>query len=72
MVDDYITPESRFDVILFGKQSFNSETKKPIKEYVFEYDGEYPAKDAIGLFDKMDGNSIPNDLSIIEELTKNK
>lgn len=72
MVDEYITPEGKFDIILFGKQSFNNETKKAIKEYVFEFDGEYPAKDSIGLFDSIEGNTIPNDLSIIEELTKNK
>lgn len=72
MVDEYITPEGKFDVILFGKQTFNNETKKAIKEYVFEFDGEYPAKDSIGLFDSLEGNTIPNDLSIIEELTKDK
>lgn len=72
MTDEYITPEGKFDVILFGKQTFNNETKKAIKEYVFEFDGEYPAKDSIGLFDSLEGNTIPNDLSIIEELTKDK
>ena len=72
MVDDYITPEGKFDVILFGKQSYNNETKQPIKEYVFEYDGEYPAKDSIGLFDSFEGNSFPNDLSILVEETKKK
>lgn len=72
MVDEYILPEGKFDIVLFGKQSFNNETKKAIKEYVFEFDGEYPAKDSIGLFDGIEGNTIPNDLSIIEELTKNK
>lgn len=72
MVDEYILPEGKFDIVLFGKQSFNNETKKAIKEYVFEFDGEYPAKDSIGLFDGIEGNTIPNDLSIIEELTKDK
>lgn len=66
MVDDYITPEGKFDIILFGKQSFNSETKKPVKVFVKEYDGEYPAKDSLGVLDALD-NEIPNDLSIVAE-----
>ena len=70
MVDDYITPEGNFDVILFGKQTYNAEEKKAVKEYVFEYDGDYPAKDSIGLFDNMTGNSFPNDLHIVEEALK--
>jgi len=57
---------------LFGKQSFNAEEKRAIKEFIFEYDGEYPAKDAVGLFDDMDGNSFPNDLSIVVEKAKAK
>lgn len=65
MVDDYITPEGNFDVILFGRQSYNAEEKKPVKEFVFEFDGEYPAKDSIGLFDSFNGNSFSNDLNIL-------
>ena len=69
MVDDYITPEGKFDIILFGKQSYNAEEKKAIKEFVKEFDGEYPAKDSIGLLDDFDGN-IPNDLSIVVDKAK--
>lgn len=72
MVDEYILPESRFDVILFGKQSFNAETKQPVKEYVFEFDGEYPAKDSIGLFDDFEGSSFKNDMAIVDEQIKKK
>ena len=64
--DDYITPEGKFDIILFGKQSYDAEAKKAVKEFVKEFDGEYPAKDSIGLLDDVDGN-ILNDLSIIVE-----
>ena len=70
MVDDYITPEGNFDVILYGKQTYNTEEKKPVKEFVYDYDGEFPAKDSIGLFDSLSGNSIPNDLSIVSDRTK--
>lgn len=62
--DDYITPEGNFDIILFGKQSFNAETKQPVKVFVKEFDGEYPAKDSLGVLDDLP-NEIPNDLSII-------
>lgn len=70
MVDGYITPEGKFDIILFGKSTFNAEQKKAVKEFIKEYDGEYPAKDSIGALDDLP-DSIPNDLSIvIEELRK--
>lgn len=64
MVDDYITPEGNFDIILFGKQTFNAETKQPVKVFVKEFDGEYPAKDSLGVLDSLP-NEIPNDLSIV-------
>ena len=69
MVDDYITPEGKFDIILFGKQSFDAESKKPIKVFVKEFDGEFPAKDSIGVLDALD-NEIPNDLSIVVNAIK--
>lgn len=64
MVDDYITPEGKFDIILFGKVGYDSENKKPIKHFVKEFDGEYPAKDSLGVLDGLP-DEIPNDLSII-------
>lgn len=64
MVDDYITPEGNFDIILFGKQTFDAQSKSPIKVFVKEFDGEFPAKDSIGVLDEYD-TEIPNDLSII-------
>lgn len=70
MTDDYIVPEGKFDIILFGKSSFNAETKKAIKEFVKEFDGEYPAKDSLGALDALP-DTFPNDLSIVvEELRK--
>ena len=70
MVDGYITPEGKFDIIMFGIQSYDSETKKPIKQFVKEFDGQFPAKDSIGALDNLP-DLIPNDLSIVvEELKK--
>lgn len=62
--DDYITPEGKFDIILFGKVGYDSENKKPIKHFVKEFDGEYPAKDSLGALDDLP-DEIPNDLSIV-------
>ena len=64
MVDDYICPEGKFDIILFGKQSFNAETKKAQKVFLKEYDGEFPAKDSLGLLDDMP-DEFPNDLGLV-------
>lgn len=70
MVDDYITPEGKFDIILFGISSFNNETKQPVKEFLKEFDGEYPAKDSLGVLDDLPDKFI-NDLSIVtDELEK--
>ena len=69
MVDDYITPEGKFDIILFGKQTFDAESKKPIKVFVKEFDGEYPAKDSLGVLDDLP-DEIPNDLSIVVDAIK--
>lgn len=70
MVDGYITPEGKFDIILFGKASFDAERKVAVKEFVKEFDGEFPAKDSIGALDELP-DTIPNDLSIVvEELRK--
>ena len=64
MVDGYITPEGNFDIIMYGKQSYNNEEKKPIKVFIKEFDGTYPAKDSIGALDDLP-DEIPNDLSIV-------
>ena len=69
MVDDYLTPEGNFDIVLFGKQTFNGETKQAVKVFVKEFDGEYPAKDSLGVLDTLP-NEIPNDLSIVVKAIK--
>lgn len=65
MTDGYIVPEGKADIILFGKQSFDTQTKKPIKVFVKEFDGQYPAKDSIGALDALP-DEFPNDLGIVE------
>lgn len=69
MVDGYITPEGKMDIILFGKQSYDAENHKALKEFVKEFDGEFPAKDSIGVLDDLP-NTFPNDLSIVADKLK--
>lgn len=71
MVDDYITPEGKFDIILYGKVGFDAETKRPVKTFVKEFDGEYPAKDSLGVLDDLP-DEVPNDLSIIVNKIKER
>ena len=61
MVDQYITPEGKFVIVLYGKSSFDEKEKKSIREFVTNDDGVYPAKSPIGMFDLY----IPNDLGLV-------
>lgn len=63
MVDSYIVPEGKFEIVLYGKASFNNEEKKSIREFVTNDDGQYPAKSPVGMFDLY----IPNDLGFVAE-----
>ena len=69
MTDGYITPEGKVDIILYGKSSYDAEKKIAIKEFVKEYDGEYPAKDSIGALDSLP-DTFPNDLGIVADKLK--
>ena len=61
MVDSYITPEGKFEIVLYGKASYDEKEKKSIREFVTNDDGVYPAKSPIGMFDLY----IPNDLGLV-------
>ena len=70
MVNEYCTPQGKFDIILYGKQTYNEEEKKAIKTFVKDFDGTFPAKDSIGVLDGMP-DEFPNDLALVaEELKK--
>lgn len=66
MVDGYITPEGKFDIILFGKSGWDSTAKTAIKEFITEDDGEYPSKDSLGIMDEAP-LYILNDLNIVKK-----
>lgn len=61
MIDQYITPEGKYEIVLYGKASFDEKEKKTIREFVTNDDGVYPAKSPIGMFDLY----IPNDLGLV-------
>ncbi len=63
MVDNYIVPEGKFEIVLFGKSTFSEEDKKIKKEFITNDDGQYPAKSPIGMLPL----SIPNDLGFVIE-----
>jgi len=67
MVQDYITPEGKFEIVLFGKQFIDPETKEIKKFFVTNFDGQYPAKSPVGLFSE---KYIPNDLGLILDRVK--
>jgi hypothetical protein len=65
MVDEYVTPEGKFDVTLLGISRFDSTEKKVVKEFLTNENEQYSsAKSPIGMFDKQ---FIPNDLGYITD-----
>lgn len=61
--NQHITPEGKFDILLFGKQYVDETDKKIKKVFVTNFDGEFNAKSAPGMFPLY----IPNDLGYIAE-----
>lgn len=69
MVNEYCTPQGKFDIILYGKQSYNEEQHKAVKVFIKDFDGEFPAKDSLGVLDDLP-DEFPNDLAIVDEQLK--
>lgn len=61
MIDRYITIEGKFDIVLYGHQTFDERKKQAVKQFVTNYDGKYPAKSPAGMFEL----HIPNDLGFV-------
>lgn len=62
MVDSYLCPEGKFEIVLFGRSRFDENAKKSIREFVTNDDGQYPSKSPIGMFADL---YIPNDLGYV-------
>lgn len=63
MVDDYLTMEGLFTVVLYAKVSRGADNKVAY-QFVTNNDGEFPAKSPIGLFTDL---YIQNDLGLVSE-----
>jgi hypothetical protein len=65
MVDEYITPEGKFDITLVGVSRWDTDKKKVVKEYITNESEQYSSpKSPIGMFDTL---AIPNDLGLVIE-----
>jgi len=63
MVDDYLTLEGLFTVVLYTKVS-KSVDNKILYQFITNNDGEFPAKSPVGMFRDI---YIPNDLGVVSE-----
>lgn len=65
MVDEYVTPEGKFDITLVGMSKYDSGLKRVVKEFITNENEQYSsAKSPVGMFDQL---TIPNDLGYIVE-----
>lgn len=62
MLDEKVTPEGLFTVLLYGKTMAIGENKKARKVFVTNNDGDFPAKSPVGMFEEL---YIPNDLGLV-------
>lgn len=63
MVEQYITLEGKFDIVLYGQQEFSK--KDGVKKFFLtNFDGTFNAKSPLGMFDDLE---IPNDLGLVLE-----
>ena len=68
MLDEKITIEGLFTVVLYADQIYNENTNKIEKRFVTNFDGQYPAKSPIGMFND---TYIKNDMGyVIKEIKK--
>lgn len=67
MVDDYLTLEGLFTVVLYSRVSKGNDNKMKY-EFVTNNDGQYPAKSPIGMFNEI---YVPNDLGLVSKIVDN-
>lgn len=67
MVDEYITPAGKFDVVLYGESRYDAVKQSIVKEYLTNENQFFKGPKApIGMFKKAQ-LFIPNDLGIVSE-----
>ena len=62
MVQEYITPEGKFDIVLIGRSSYDEQNHKARKEFVTNDDGVYTSAKSHKIFDTL---YIPNDMGLV-------
>lgn len=68
MVQEYITPEGKFDVVLIGRSYFDDKTKTAVKQFVTNDDGFYTTAKSHEIFEDL---YIPNDMGyVLEKVNK--
>ncbi len=67
MVDDYLTLEGLFTVVLYSRVTKGNDNRM-MYQFVTNNDGQYPAKSPIGMFNEL---YIPNDLGVVSEIIDN-
>lgn len=68
MVDAYLTIEGLFSNVIYTKQTFDLATKKVTKQFVTNFDGQFPAKTPPGAFDSI---YVKNDMHLVLETLNN-
>jgi hypothetical protein len=63
MVDNYLTLEGLFTILLYSKVE-RGQDNKPKYSFVTNNDGQYPAKSPVGMFNDL---YIPNDLGLVSQ-----
>ena len=64
MLDNKVTLEGLFTIVLYGKQTWDDKEKKVTKQFVTNFDGQFPAKSPVGMFPEL---YILNDLSTVSK-----
>lgn len=62
MVQEYITPEGKFDVVLIGRSSYNESEHRVVKQFVTNDDGTFSSAKSHKIFDEL---YIPNDMGLV-------
>jgi hypothetical protein len=62
MVQEFITPEGKFDVVLIGKSEYDSIQRKAIKQFVTNDDGVYSTAKSYDIFEDL---YIQNDMGLV-------
>ena len=64
MVDQYITPIAKFDIVLMGHEEFDERSGDIVKHFVTGYNGNVRGKAPYGMFKDI---YIPNDMGYVLE-----